>query len=148
MTGERIIHALDLTITPSVTTYTANDVIGGLLEFDNVPSAAGGLIIENLSIADEDNEGAEVVLHIFDQAPTAIADNAAFAPAFADLEKRVGKISIASADYETINSLKVVEKLGIHMATGSTKIYGYLVCTATPGYAGNKNLTIRLFVTE
>jgi hypothetical protein len=143
-----IIKALEVSITPATSAYHANDVIGGLLELDNVPSASGGLLIQSLSLSEDDNEGAALTVHIFDQKPTAIADHAAFAPVIADLQKRVSKVDIATTDYETINSLKIVDKDDVNDLAGNTQLWLYLVCTGTPTYAANKTIMIRLFVTD
>ncbi|MBE0410668.1 MAG: hypothetical protein IBX69_13140 [Anaerolineales bacterium] len=143
-----IIKALEVSISPSTSAYHANDVIGGLLELDNVPSASGGLLIQAISLVDDDNEGAELTVHIFDRKPSVIADHAAFTPSFADLQKRVSKVSIASTDYETINSLKIVDKDDVNDLAGNTQLWLYLVCVGTPTYTANTSIFVRLFVTD
>jgi hypothetical protein len=143
-----IITALEKEITPANTAYHANDVIGGLLELDNVPTASGGLLVQSLSLADDDNEGAVLVVHIFDRKPTTIADHAAYAPSFADLKKRVSKIEIAAADYETINSLKIVDVDDVNDLAGNTQLWLYVVCVGTPTYAAATKIFVRLFVTD
>src|SRR5574343_384011 len=89
--------------------YSANDVVGGLLTFQLAPEAPAGVnpasgFVRVVTISDDDNEKAALELHLFREAPTVIADNAAFAPTFADLKKRVGSVVIAAGDYVTINS--------------------------------------------
>ncbi|MFU8772231.1 MAG: hypothetical protein ACNA8H_07410 [Anaerolineales bacterium] len=143
-----IIKAVEAEIVPANTIYHAGDVVGGLVELENVPSASGGLLIQSISLCEDDNEGAEFTLHIFDKKPTAIADHAAFAPAIGDLQKRVSKVSIASMDYETINSLKIVDKDDVNDLAGNTQLWLYLVCVGTPTYAANTSIFIRLFVTD
>lgn len=138
-------------LTVDTNAYTANDVVGGLLTF-NVANAGGGGVIRWASIVDDDNEKAELALYLFDATPTTIADDAAFAPAIADLKKYIGKILFQAADYETINSNAVAmighgvstDLLNIDFNTTNGNIYGYLVCTATPTYTAVTDLTIRL----
>jgi hypothetical protein len=143
-----IIKALEYEISPSSSAYHANDVIGGLIELDNVPTASGGLLVQALALADMDNEGAQLTIHIYDQKPTVIDDHDAFAPDYADLKKRVSKIDIAAADYETINSFKVVYVDDVNDLAGNTKLWLYVVCVGTPTYAAATKLFIRLFVTD
>ena len=140
-------------LTVDTNAYTANDVVGGLLTF-NVANAGGGGLIRWASVVDDDNEKAELTLYLFDQAPTAIADDAAFAPAIADLKKYIGKILFEAADYQTINGNAVAmlghgvstDFLNIDFNTVDGNIYGYLVCTGTPTYTAATDLTLRLGV--
>lgn len=139
--------------------YSANDVVGGLLSFGdtmegrvtfggiNQPGAAG--TIRRLSIVDDDNEKAALKLWLFNAAPTAFLDNAAFAPLIADLDKVITIIPIATTDYTTVNAnaIGLVENLGrsFRLATDGP-LYGYLVTDATPTYAAVTDLIIKLLV--
>lgn len=129
--------------------YTANDVVGGLLTFSLVGLITNGGILNSVYLVDDDNEGAALTLYLFSAKPTVIADDAAFAPSAADLQKMFAVVSIASGDYVTVNSLKYVYKDDINQllaADGTMSIYGYLVCGATPTYAANKTLFVRLSI--
>jgi hypothetical protein len=133
--------------------YTANDVVGGLITFD-VSNAAGSGIVRWARLVDDDNEKAELTLYLFDTSPTAILDDAAFAPVVADLKNYIGKILFEAADYETINSNAVAmighgvstDLLNIDFKTDTGKIYGYLVATATPTYTAVTDLHVSLGV--
>jgi hypothetical protein len=133
--------------------YTANDVIGGLLTF-TLPPGGSGVLVRWARIVDDDDEKAELTLHLFSSAPSAIADDAAFAPTVADLQKRIGKIVFQVADYETING-NATALLGVGASTDYINIgtvlpngnlYGYLVCTATPTYTAVTDLHVTLGV--
>lgn len=138
---------LEIEITPSAIQYHANDVLGGLIELGPVLGADGGCVITNLELVDEDNEGAAIDVHIFDQQPATIADHAAFAPTYADLKKRVRRVQILAADYETVNSMKAAYTDTLYnVAPDSTKLWVYLVVTGAPTYAANKKLFLRLFI--
>jgi hypothetical protein len=131
--------------------YSANDVIGGLLTFD-VHNAGGGGIVRWARLVDDDNEKAELTLYLFNSSPTAILDDAAFAPVVADLKNYIGKILFQAADYETINSNAVAlighgvstDFLNIDFTTDSGNLFGYLVATATPTYTAVTDLHISL----
>lgn len=138
---------VDYPLTIDTDAYSANDVIGGLIKLD-FSSPGGGGVIRRLMLIDDDNEGAVLTIYIFDQAPSTIADDAAFAPTVADLKKKIGTVSVVAADYETLNSNKMVTKdgddLNIDFETLSGNLWFYIVCTATPTYAAATDLTLRV----
>lgn len=138
---------VEATVTPKNTAYDAGDVVGGLITFA-IPGAAGGGILNTVHLSEDDNEGAVLTLYLFRASPTAILDDAAFAPAIADLRKLVYVGAIAAADYSTSNSLKFVTIADINNAFAITggNLYGYLVCTATPTYAATKKIYITLSI--
>ena len=129
--------------------YTANDVVGGLLTFSLDGAVVNGGILNSAYFVDDDNEGAELDLYLFSAAPTAIADDAAFAPSAADLQKMFAVINVETTDYLTVNSLKYAYKKDINQiikSDGGQKIYGYLVAVGTPTYAAAKTILIRLSI--
>lgn len=144
-------RTIDYPLTIDTNAYSAGDVVGGLITLD-VSSAGGGGVIRRLMLIDEDNEGAVLTIYFFDAKPTTIADDAAFASAIVagDMKKKIATVAIAAADYETINSMKIVTKdgddLNIDYETESGNLYAYVVCTATPTYAAATNLTLRVTV--
>ena len=129
-----------LTITAGA--YSANDVVGGLLSFAVADTNGASGIIRGLRLTDGDNEKAACKLWLFSSAPSTIADNAAFAPSVADLQKCLGYLTIAAADYTTVNSnaLAVVDELSFDFSTANGTVYGYLVCDATPTYTATTDL--------
>lgn len=134
---------VDVSITPANVTYTANDVIGGVLTF--APSASKGKIVA-ISISDNDGEGAALVLWLFSSITTTIADDGAFAPVIADLTAQLGKITIASNDYVTVNSLKTAYiPLTIPIPFDGS-FQGYLVDTAGSAWGASKTIAIRLHI--
>ncbi len=143
-------------LTVGTDAYTANDVVGGLITI-TVPESRGGTI-RRVNLVDADNEDAAFTLHFFDQLPSIIADDAAFAPTIADLKKRVGVVTIAAGDYRTDNGMSVADKHDVNFdvdgnrgvtestASASGKIYAYLVATATPTYTAATDLTLLVTV--
>jgi hypothetical protein len=94
-----------------------------------------------------------LTLYVFNAAPTTIADDAAFAPAIADLKKLVAKVEIAADDYTSIsdgtanNAYALKQDLNeVYKADGKGNLYAYLVATATPTYAAATDLTVNLSV--
>lgn len=136
----------NVSFTPGTDAYADGDVLGGLLTF--ALSANTG-IITTVILAEDDNEGATLDLFLFDSEPSAIADNAAFAPTFADMQKLVRKIPMASASYFTENSLKVIQvDLNTPVPFWSKALYGYLVLNGdTPTFGASKTVNVRLITT-
>ena len=86
---------IDVELTVDTDAYTALDVVGGLLTFA-VGSPTGGCILNSVTLIDEDNQSEDYKLYLFDSKPTVIADDAAYAPAIADVRKRVRTIDIVA----------------------------------------------------
>jgi hypothetical protein len=115
-----------------------------VLTIDAYASGAGGTLT-NLLITDNGNVKGALTLYLFNSVPTTIADNAAFAPGLADLQKLVGVVAIAGGDYTTVNSKAYAVKtsLLIDFSTSTGNLYAYAVCTGTPSYGSTADLTFR-----
>jgi hypothetical protein len=139
-----------VTVAPTITAgaYSAGDVIGGVME---IPVNSYSGIIRQVNVDDDDNEKAEITLYFFNAAPTAILDNAAFAPAIADLKKLVGVLVVATANYTTVNSNAWAAKAAVDIEyalaeSGVPKLYCYGVVTATPTYTATSDLQFRFII--
>eukprot|EP00919_Chromeraceae_sp_WS-2016_P077523 GHVR01183488.1.p1 GENE.GHVR01183488.1~~GHVR01183488.1.p1 ORF type:complete len:153 (+),score=8.17 GHVR01183488.1:403-861(+) len=144
-------RTVTIDVTPTITAgaYSANDVIGGL-QTVYIGVGKGGTI-RRVNIADDDSEEAAMTLYIFDQLPSTIADNAAFAPTFADLQKLVDTVAVGT--YVTVNSndYSINKDLNIDYDTDNTggtdsTFYVYAVVTGTPTFTGTTDLTFRYTV--
>jgi hypothetical protein len=143
MTNERMKR---IVLTPTVTAgaYSANDVMGGLLEFPMPHNSSG--FVRSVQITTDDGETMACKLHLYVSAPTAFADNAAHAPTINDLRNRFAQISIAAADYVTINgnaqaTVSTNTSLDFEV-TNQNAVFGYLVADATPTFAATTDLTV------
>lgn len=128
--------------------YTAGDVVGGLITFD-VDSPGNGGYVSRVKIVDDADQKEAYKLYVFDEVPSTIADDAAFAPTVADLKKLINVIAIAAADYTTINgNAYAIKSLGADIVDFKTvsgeNLYAYLVCDDTPDYAAATDLTIEI----
>lgn len=147
-------QVVTISVTPVISTgiYAIGDSIGSLFAFDFTTVAgyvAGlwrGAVIRALRVFDDDNEKAGCTLYLFKSAPTTVADNAAWAPSYADLKKFSSRVAIATGDYTTVNSNAFVlqEALDIHLGVSSTVMYGILVATGTPTFSAVSDLTIEI----
>lgn len=129
--------------------YTASDVVGGLLTFDLTGLSQNGGILNSVLLTDAANQSEPYYLYLFNELPSTIADQAAFAPTIADLKKVFAIVNIAAADYLTPNSLGIALKEDINnvFVTANNRIYGYLVANAsTPDYTATTDLGLTLYI--
>lgn len=139
----------------NTTAYAAYDVVGTdaatNMEFASVGSVAGGsVIVTNAKLRID--VGAipagmgDFVLHLFNEAPTAITDNLAFNLIAADRGKYQGSITLTTPTDlgDTLWSQATNQNLSCQLASGSTTLYGVLVTVGafTPTSACVKTVTI------
>lgn len=93
--------SVEITRPANTTVYSANDVVADVsaafIQFANVAKANGaGVKITRVRIQTEDTgvAGKKFNLHLYKEAPTFIADNAAFAVSYANATKRIGAIPV------------------------------------------------------
>jgi len=122
-------------VTPTITVgaYSQNDVLGGLLTF-KVPGTAGGGLLNRIAIVDDgavDNVGK---LHIFDDLPATIADNAAISGlATANLHDLLTVVTVVAGDWVTVDADKSrAEKSFDYVNYDAPRgnLYGYYELTA------------------
>jgi hypothetical protein len=153
MTGA--ISSKSFTRPNDTTPYSIGDVVGtspaANLTFSNVALVSGGsILITGVSLEIDVNAVSSgmstFILHLYNVAPTAIADNAAYNLSAADRAKYLGNITI-SAPVDLGDTLYVennnIGKL-ITLANGSTTIYGILTTSGayTPTAQAVKKITL------
>ena len=134
--------------------YTAGDVVGGLLTFEvSTENGARSGNIVSVLLTDDHKQSEQYVLYLFDQAPTTIANDAAFAPTIADLKKIIGTVVVATADWTEINNNDWAllgghedTRMRIPFVTHDGNVYMYAVATDTPDYNAATDLTITIVV--
>lgn len=137
------------TITVTLNAYSDNDVVGGLITFELDGLSQNGGILNGLLLTDAANQSEPYRLFLFHDLPSTIANDAAFAPTIADLKKLFAVVTIAAADYVTVNSLQFVLKEDINdvFSVTNNRLYGYLVANgSTPDYAAATDLSLTLFI--
>ena len=134
-------------VTPVVTAgaYSANDVVGGRLEF--VGFRLGTL--QSITICDNAAQAVDYIIVFFESQPTDIADNAAADIADADLEKIIYNDSLLDASNKKAfvdNSFVFLYNLDVPMQGAGSNIFAYLITTGTPTYAAITDITVTLQV--
>lgn len=133
--------------------HTALDVVsteaGEILEFSTgLPAGSGGIVLSSLVTLNQNavfSGGAGYTLHLYNAAPTAISDNAAYTLAAADLAKYIGNIAITPlvAFGDNCASHDIGHNMDFKLAA-DTKIYGILVCNGGETTIDAKTITINL----
>jgi hypothetical protein len=139
--------------TPTITAgaYSAKDAVGDRLEFANAVRATPlSGIIQSITVIDDGNQAAELVLTLFDQAFTATGDNAAFDPTDADLQNCIGIVRINTADYQSFadNCVATTPPIGLPIVLAATTLYGQLMCVGAPVYTATDDLTIKVHIIQ
>ena len=140
-------------VTPAVTAgaYAAGDVVGGRLTFANAARAAGlGGAILNVTIVDDAGQDSEMELWVFNSDPTAIADNAAFVPAEADLHTLAGIFSTTDSTWRaagTPSACHIVQATRYDPSAG-TSIFAYLVDRTGGTLVAVDDITVILHVLQ
>lgn len=134
-----------ISVNPAVvggaTQYTSGDVLGVVTTVANaVLDNGGAAVLKSITITDKGAQKKDVDVYFFSEAPTSSigADNAAFALADADIEKCLGRVSIAAADYTQSSNAAEATKRGLELVlaakAASKSIYVALVTRADPTY--------------
>ena len=123
-------------VTPTVTTgssYGANYVVGGKLEFTNLFTSKGSGIIQSVSVTMKDAEtsGFKFIPFISDPSGTTWTDGAAAAIVDADKTKVRGPIPLnVNTQLGGAFSIQYAYGIGLAIAPGTTSLFGVLVTDA------------------
>lgn len=123
--------------------YAAGDVVGGRLAFLGAGGHSENGILMGLTLTDFGAVGGQVDVFLYNQEPTVIDDNTAFSESEADALKRIGMVSIASADWVGAGTgVKTVSKEGLSIPFVGPNLYAYIVARGTPSYSSDTILAV------
>ena len=142
-------EGITLALTPAITAgaYAANDAVGGLLTFALAGRqvSEGGSILVDVLIVDDAGQDAELELWLFNQTFTAMADNAAWAPAEADLENCIAVVSTSGSTWRAAGTPSVINiECTRRIDLAGTSLFGQLVTRGTPTYVATDDLTVKI----
>lgn len=130
--------------------YSASDAVGGKLFFPGVSlQRSGSGLIWGFTVIDKSQVKAALKLFLFGADFTAVADNAAFDISDTDALNLVGILSTGSyTDISTSNSVYTAAFSNpiAYRANGDYRLWGQLVCTATPTFTTVADLKVKLHV--
>lgn len=123
--------------------YSAGDVVGGRLALLGAGGHSENGILMGLALTDYGAVGGQVDVFLYSGEPADISDNAAFTESEADALKRIGMVSIASADWVGAGTgVKTVSKEGLSIPFVSPNLYAYIVARGTPSYSSDTILAV------
>ena len=145
-------HGKTISLTPTITAgaYSANDAVGGILEFEDAARVSGaGGVIKQLLLIDDAGQDATLQLWLFNQTFTAMVDNAAWAPSVADLENLIAIVYSTDGTWSAAGtpSANIIPIANRYDLVG-TSLFGQLVTTGIPTYTGTGNLTVKIGILQ
>lgn len=121
--------AVSATFTPAATSHAAKDSVGGAATFTGVGQSGTMIMIcgATFSIDTTTPVASAFRLHLFNAAPTVIADDAAFTLASADIGKYLGWIDLGTAfDLDSTAQWMQQDGLAKPVLLTTANIIGYL----------------------
>lgn len=141
-----------VTITPTITAeqYAALDCVGGKQTLTSAARASGRPVtLDSLVVTSLNDVKPVLTIWFFNSSPDAGTYTDGGAPTFhaTDYAKAIGKVNVASADYESLGAKAVaaVKNIGlILLPDGSANLYAVITITSgTPTFASTADLTFR-----
>lgn len=134
--------------------YADGDAIGGCLTFSNAVRFGGGSgMIQSLVVSDAANQQAVLDVVFFNEMPTetTFTDQDELDIGAADLQKIIGVVPIAEADYADLKNNAAAAKnnvdLSFALASG-INLYACIVSRGTPTYAAADDLQLRINIIQ
>lgn len=125
--------------------YASGDLIGDQSPITLAAArvSGGSGIIHSITIKDLSKQNAALKVVIFDSNPsgTTFTDNAALDVADADIDKIIGWVDIAAADYISFADSSVAHIKGLSipfLASGSVNLYFCIISNGTPTYVADE----------
>jgi hypothetical protein len=139
---------LPVTLTTAAAEHAAGDVLGGKIEFENAGRSDGGAGVAGpLVIVDDSGSDVELELWLFNSEPTAINDDAAFAPTEADLHDLAGVISTSGKSWMAAGTPSVItveDRFVPYQISSGRSLWGYLVTRGAITPAATDDITVIL----
>ena len=129
--------------------YSAGHCVGGKLTLAGAVRAnSGTALLQSLLLIDTSNQKAALELLIFNADPTSstLTDHAAAVLHANDIGKIIRRVSIAAADYVTLDSkafADIVPGGRVVKTASGVDLYACLIAVGTPTYAAATALTLR-----
>ena len=137
-----------ITQVTNASAYDAGDSVGGKITITNAVGDKGGFTtLKSIHVIDKGNQKAVLEILFFNSDPAAatITDDVAFVYS-TDINKQIGRVSIAAADYVTLNSLATANLGSINKvlaaSSESNSLYAVIVTTGTPTYISTGDIVV------
>lgn len=140
--SQQVRHSVSATPTLDTNAYAAGDRLGSLMTISHGNAEGKPITLQTLTVLDKADQGTAFDVLFFDAQPTiASNDNAALDISDAEMDKCIGIVSVAGADFADCGGARVasVRSVGLALkpAAGATAIYALLVARGTPTYTAS-----------
>lgn len=143
----------DIAVTPAVSAaaYTAGNVVGGKLRFQNVFGPAFSGTLTDILVKSKSVQTTLYKLYLFSQDPSnsTWTDKAAPAINALDLPYLLGAFTVGASDSglgtETSNQLAAI---GAAIRSVNQDLYGVMVCVSTPTFGTTSDITVSVRVRQ
>jgi hypothetical protein len=122
--------------------YEAGDVLHGLVSVD-ISNFNDSAMLRAIELLEDGSNATSTSFYFFDSEPSTIADDAAFAPAWADMQKLIPRGVVTLSDYTAINSINYAMSDEINLDVVGDTLRFYTVTNGTPTY-GATDVVLRL----
>jgi len=139
-------------VTPTVTAssaYVSGNEAGGLMTFSSVFDSANSGILQSIRIRCKTVQSTGFKLYLFTANPSnsTWTDKTNPAIAAADIPAVVGPFSLTAPDSGLgTETTWEMDAIGAAIVSGSTGLYGVLVCTATPTFGSTSDVSVEITV--
>jgi len=148
-----ITKLIDVDVTVDTDAYVDGDVMGTLLTVPGVRKKGSSGIITSIELI-SNLAAADIQVFIFSESITPAADNATFAPSFADMKKAIALaddgVSLNLLTWETVGTRYVTSKSNINapfnVGTEDEAFYILLVANGAIDYVAATDLHLRVGV--
>jgi hypothetical protein len=138
----------DFTPTISLTPYSVNDQVGGLLEITGLgDNPLASVTLQSIVVNDRTTQAATLEFFFFDRDPDETStDNSTLSIPDASTPYKVGDATVQSAAYKvlSLNCGATLNNIGLKMPTNSSgTIFCLIRTTSTPTYSSTSDLSLR-----
>ena len=142
-----ITRMVDAGLTVDTSAYVSGDVVGSLLAIPVSARQRGGSgYIQSVLVNDADGQSVDLDIFFFSGEVSVQADNDAWTPTIADLNKMVGKVKVQA--WDTYNSIDnhTQEYLGIpyRLEEGVENLQMLVVARGAATFTASKNLVVKV----
>ncbi len=144
------------TRTVSVPAYAADDQVGGLQSLNAITDMDDNTaVLQSVAVLDQGKQSAALTIFFFQDRPSvASVDNGPLQLTDSEMQKCIGTVQVAAADYQTVtgSSIATVRNIGLHLLTSeivsssnmrSYKLYALVKTTGTPTYVSTTDLVFK-----
>jgi hypothetical protein len=144
--------AADLNPGSTAAAYAAGNTVGTVMDLAAPTPMRSGekgpvVLVETLVLSDAEKLDGELDLVLFDEAPTAVLNNAVWAPSAADLTKVAGVIKVTGSDWSDFSANSAATRAALVLTVrmkNPPHLYGLFIARSAINFAAAGSLKGKL----